>query len=71
MESKKTIGILVEYNYEDLEVQYPKLRLKEAGHTVLLIGPVKGVKYTGKYGYPAVSSHSIDDIKAGILKLKV
>jgi len=34
----KIVGILVEYNYEDLEVQYPRLRLKEAGHEVWLIG---------------------------------
>ena len=33
------IAILVEKFYEDLELQYPRLRLKEAGHSVEIIGP--------------------------------
>ena len=33
------IAILVEKIYEDLELQYPRLRLKEASHTVDVIGP--------------------------------
>ncbi len=36
------IAILVEKIYEDLELQYPRLRLKEAGHTVDVIGPKAG-----------------------------
>ncbi|HZZ45177.1 MAG TPA: type 1 glutamine amidotransferase domain-containing protein [Tepidisphaeraceae bacterium] len=46
------IAILVENKYEDLELQYPRLRLKEAGHTVELIGPRTDVSYIGKWGYP-------------------
>ena len=34
----KTVGILVEKDYQELEVWYPILRLKEAGHRVLVIG---------------------------------
>jgi len=34
------IAILVEKIYEDLELQYPRLRLKEAGHQVDVIGPI-------------------------------
>jgi tRNA G18 (ribose-2'-O)-methylase SpoU len=34
----KTIGLLVEQDYQDLEVWYPYYRLKEAGHRVLVIG---------------------------------
>ncbi|MDB5292979.1 MAG: intracellular protease, PfpI family [Phycisphaerales bacterium] len=43
------IAILVEKIYEDLELQYPRLRLKEAGHTVEIIGPKAGETYVGKH----------------------
>jgi protease I len=46
------IAILVENKYEDLELQYPRLRLKEAGHTVEMIGPRTDTTYVGKWGYP-------------------
>ena len=46
------IAILVENKYEDLELQYPRLRLKEAGHTVEMIGTRAGETYIGKWGYP-------------------
>ena len=36
------IAILVEKIYEDLELQYPRLRLKEAGHAVDVVGPNAG-----------------------------
>ncbi len=39
------IAILIEKIYEDLELQYPRLRLREAGHTVEIIGP-KAVEYS-------------------------
>lgn len=42
------IAILVEKIYEDLELQYPKYRLREAGHEVHVIGPKKGEVYVGK-----------------------
>jgi protease I len=41
------IAILVEKIYEDLELQYPRLRLKEAGHTVDVIGPKASETYVG------------------------
>lgn len=46
------VGILVEFNHEDLELQYPLLRLKEEGCTVTLIGPRKDITFKGKHGYP-------------------
>eukprot|EP00051_Salpingoeca_urceolata_P004755 m.67463 g.67463 ORF g.67463 m.67463 type:complete len:189 (-) comp13831_c0_seq1:1223-1789(-) len=58
------VAILAEYNYEDLELQYPLLRLKEEGANVFTVGPKAGVKYTGKHGYPCVSDKSIDDVLA-------
>ena len=58
------IAILVEKIYEDLELQYPRLRLKEAGHTVDIIGPKAGETYLGKHGYPQKSDKSAADVKA-------
>jgi protease I len=58
------IAILVEKIYEDLELQYPRLRLKEAGHTVEIIGPKAGETYVGKHGYPQKSEKAAADVKA-------
>src|SRR3989440_6789652 len=58
------IAILVEKIYEDLELQYPRLRLKEAGHTVDVIGPKAGETYPGKHGYPQKSEKAASDVKA-------
>jgi protease I len=58
------IAILVEKIYEDLELQYPRLRLKEAGHTVEVVGPKAGETYVGKHGYPQKAEKSAKDVKA-------
>ncbi len=58
------IAILVEKIYEDLELQYPRLRLKEAGHTVEIIGPKAGETYVGKHGYPQKSEKAAADVRA-------
>jgi len=46
---------LVHKEFEDLELWYPVLRLKEEGVEVRLAGEAPGAAYTGKYGVPAVS----------------
>ena len=51
-------------DYEDLELWYPKLRLEEAGATVVLAGQIAGHKYIGKNGYPAVSDTDVADMNA-------
>ncbi len=48
--------------YEDLELWYPKLRMEEAGATVVLAGPQANTKYVGKNGYPCVSDAAIADV---------
>ncbi len=58
------IAILLEKIYEDLELQYPKYRLKEAGHEVDIVGPKAGETYIGKHGYPQVAEKSAADVKA-------
>src|SRR4051812_46034345 len=65
------IAILVEKVYEDLELQYPRLRLKEAGHTVDVIGPRAGDVFVGKHGYPQKSEKAASEVKARDYQLVV
>lgn len=65
------IAILVEKVYEDLELQYPRLRLKEAGHTVDIIGPKAGETYVGKHGYPQKSEKAATAVAAADYSLIV
>ncbi|MFN0058119.1 MAG: type 1 glutamine amidotransferase domain-containing protein [Planctomycetota bacterium] len=60
--SNPRVLIFVADEYEDLEVWYPKLRLLEAGASVVLAGPEAGRRYVGKHGYPCVSDAAIDAI---------
>ena len=60
----KRAAILVEKLYEDLELWYPALRLREAGATVTIVGPKAGETYPSKHGYPAKSDASSLDVKA-------
>lgn len=50
--------------YEDLELWYPKLRLLEAGATVVTAGEQANQKYDGKNGYPAKSDAAVADLHA-------
>lgn len=50
--------------YEDLELWYPALRLREAGAQVVVAGPEAAQKYQGKNGYPCVSDAAIRDMRA-------
>ncbi|GHV28710.1 protease [Synergistales bacterium] len=48
--------------YEDLELWYPKLRLIEAGASVVVAGPEAGAVYHGKHSYPCKSDASLFDV---------
>lgn len=52
MSAKKRIAVLVEREYEDLELWYPYLRLVEAGYDVSVVGPEADQEYPSKHGYP-------------------
>jgi protease I len=61
----KRIVIFVEDLYEDLELWYPKMRLEEEGHKVMVAGPTAGGRiYNGKHGYPCKADVSIDQIES-------
>ena len=63
--SNQNVLMFVDEVYEDLELWYPKLRLIEAGASVVVAGPSAGEKYAGKHGYPCVSEAAIADMHAG------
>ena len=56
--------VLADDNYEDLELHYPRLRLKEAGFEVHVTGLKKGT-YKSKFGYWANADTAFEDIDAG------
>jgi protease I len=56
--------ILVDHDYEDLELWYPKLRLIEVGAQVLVAGPEANQVYQGKHGYPCRSDAAIRGMKS-------
>ncbi len=58
------VAVLVEQKYEELEVWYPVLRLREAGYVVTLVGPEAGKTYPSKLGYPATADVSAADVSA-------
>src|SRR5205823_10885265 len=60
----KRAAILVEQQYQELEVWYPLYRLREAGCKVTLVGPEAGTTYPSKLGYPAKSDRAAKDVKA-------
>jgi protease I len=51
----KTIAVLAEQQYEDLELWYPVLRFREAGARVEIVGTGKET-YPSKHGYPVKAS---------------
>ncbi len=59
----KKIAVLVEDNYQVLEVWYPYLRLREEGMETFLVGTGKK-EYKSKEGYPAQEELSIKKVKA-------
>jgi protease I len=61
--AEKSVLILIEDAYEDMELMYPKYRLQEAGYQVVVAGPKAGHKYIGKHGYPCTSDEAIADMQ--------
>ena len=60
----KRVAVLVEKFYEDLELWYPVMRLREAGCDVKIVGPKAGETYASKHGYPAKSDVAASEVKA-------
>jgi protease I len=62
--SGKRIAILVDNQYQEMEVWYPFYRLREAGAEVVTVGAKAGEKYTSKMGYPVHCDRSYSEVTA-------
>ena len=60
LDGKRVIA-LVEEDFEDLELWYPVLRLREEGAEVVVAG-LGAETYHGKYGLPAEPDANVDDL---------
>jgi protease I len=67
----KRAAVLVEQQYQEMEVWYPIYRLREAGCKVTLVGPEAGANYPSKLGYPAKSDRAARDVSADDFDLLV
>ncbi len=59
----KRIAILAENLYEDLELWYPVLRLRETGAEVTIVGSGADT-YTSKHGYPVQADARAEEVRA-------
>jgi protease I len=60
----KRIAVLAEDLYEDLELWYPVIRMREAGAKVTLVGTGTATTYHGKHGLPVTVDASADQVSA-------
>jgi protease I len=67
----KRAAILVEQQYQEMEVWYPLYRLREAGCKVTVVGPEAGATYPSKLGYPVKSDKAAKDVSANDFDLVV
>jgi len=58
------VAVLAEDLYEDLELWYPLLRLREEGAEVRVVGPKAGEVYKSKNGYPVKADVGMDQVSA-------
>jgi protease I len=58
----KRIAVLAEELYQELELWYPVLRMREAGAEVRVIGTGSGTSYGSKHGYPVTVDDAVGDV---------
>lgn len=58
------VAILVDQQYQEMEIWYPLYRLREAGARVVTVGATAGHVYPSKVGYPCKADMSWDDTHA-------
>jgi protease I len=60
----KRIAVLAENLYQELELWYPVLRMREEGATVVIVGTGSASTYTSKHGYPVSVDVTAGDVSA-------
>jgi protease I len=58
----KRIAVLAEELFEDLELWYPLIRMREAGAEVVVVGTGANVIYHGKHGLTVTSDAGSEDV---------
>jgi len=58
----KRVAVLAENLYQDLELWYPLLRMREAGAEVKVVGTGSAETYTSKHGYKVEVDASADEV---------
>jgi len=61
------IAVLAENLYQELELWYPLLLLREAGANVLVVAPEADQLYVSKLGYPVKADLAIGEVEAAQL----
>ncbi len=61
----KRVAILAEASFEDLELWYPLIRMREAGADVFVVGTGSSGTYAGKHGVPVKVDAEADTVSAG------
>ncbi|MHC4294564.1 MAG: type 1 glutamine amidotransferase domain-containing protein [Planctomycetota bacterium] len=61
----KKIALMIDKEYQELEVWYPYFRLGEEGAEVTRIAPEAHQTYPSKLGYPCVSDAAAKDVRGG------
>jgi protease I len=60
----KRVAVLAENMYQELELRYPLLRLREAGAETFVVGSGSADTYTSKHGYPVQVDMVADQVHA-------
>jgi protease I len=60
----KRVAVLAENMYEDLELWYPLIRLREAGAEVSVVAPTAGATYKSKHGLEVKADLSAEAAEA-------
>jgi protease I len=60
----KRVAVLAENMYQELELWYPLLRLREAGAETFVVGTGSANTYTSKHGYPVQVDVVADQVSA-------
>ena len=60
----KKIALMLERDYQEMEVWYPYYRLKEEGAKVVRVAPKHGENYPSKLGYPCPSDAAASEVRA-------
>ncbi|WP_096188941.1 type 1 glutamine amidotransferase domain-containing protein [Evansella halocellulosilytica] len=59
---EKKVLTIVDHEFEDLELMYPHLRLKEEGAIAHIAGNKSNETYIGKYGVPVTPDYHFDQV---------